>query len=189
MTMHTRLITAALGAALPAAAGCGSKDAEAFRNLEKDRFLVKTEKAARRDLRDFLVLSGSVKALDQADLYPRVAGKLLKNLVKEGDRVARDQAVALIERDEVGAVYEPAPVPSTLAGVIGRVYQDVGASVTPQTPIALVVSQGKVRVAVDLPERYIGKARAGQEDPPASPPVGHHGQPERNHGIAGQGEA
>jgi len=46
--------------------------------------------------------------------------------------------------------------------VIGRIYQDSGANVTPQTPIALVVSQGKVRVVVDVPERYIGKVYVGQ---------------------------
>jgi RND family efflux transporter MFP subunit len=105
---------------------------------------------------------GSVKAMDEAVLYPRVAGKLLRNLLTEGDAVKKDQPVALVERDEPGVVYEPAPVPSTLNGVIGRMYQDSGANVTPQTPIALVVSQGQVRVVVDVPERYIGKVYLGQ---------------------------
>ena len=76
--------------------------------------------------------------------------------------MAKDQSVALIERDEVGAVYEPAPVPSTLNGVIGRMYQDSGASVTPQTPIALVVNQEQVRVVAEVPERYAGKVFMGQ---------------------------
>ncbi|HOI43410.1 MAG TPA: efflux RND transporter periplasmic adaptor subunit, partial [Elusimicrobiales bacterium] len=103
-----------------------------------------------------------VRALDEATLYPRAAGKLLRNLLREGDPVKKDEAVALVERDEVGVVYEPAPVPSTLTGVVGRVYQDTGANVTPQTPIALVVDQSKVRVEVDVPEKYIGKVYRGQ---------------------------
>lgn len=139
------------------AAGCRNKEAEALNSLEKDRFLVKTERAATRSLEEYILLTGSVKAMDEATLYPRTPGKLLKNLLKEGDPVTKDQAVALIERDEPGVVYEPAPVPSTLTGVVGRVYQDIGASVTPQTPIALVVNQGMVRVAVDVPEKYVGK--------------------------------
>ena len=143
-------------------AGCRDKDLEAFTAIEKDRFLVKTEKAGIRDIEDYLTLVGSVKAMDEAVLYPRVSGKLLKNLLTEGDQVKKDQTVALIERDEPGVVYEPAPVPSTLDGVVGRVYQDSGASVTPQTPIALVVSQGRVRVVVDVPERYAGKVYMGQ---------------------------
>lgn len=145
------------GAAAALASGCRNKEVEAFNKLEKDRFLVKTEKAQVRNLEEYILLTGSVKAMDEATLYPRISGKLLKNLLKEGDPVKKDEAVALIERDEVGTVYEPAPVPSTLAGVVGRVYQDTGASVTPQTPIALVVNQGMVRVAVDVPEKYIGR--------------------------------
>lgn len=137
--------------------GCKNKELEAFNNLEKDRFLVKTEKVQVRNLEEYILLTGSVKAMDEATLYPRISGKLLKNLLKEGDPVKKDEAVALIERDEVGTVYEPAPVPSTLTGVVGRVYQDIGSSVNPQTPIALVVNQGMVRVAVDVPEKYSGK--------------------------------
>lgn len=151
-----------LAAAAALAAGCKNKELEAFNNLEKDRFLVKTEKARVKNIEDYLILVGSVKAMDEAVLYPRVSGKLLKNLLTEGDAVTKDQAVALIERDEPGVVYEAAPVPSTLTGVIGRVYQDSGASVTPATPIALVVSQGSVRVVVDVPERYVGKVFMGQ---------------------------
>ncbi len=144
------------------AAGCRNKDADALNSLEKDRFLVKTEKAQVRSLEEYILLTGSVKALDEATLFPRTSGKLLRNLLKEGDPVKKDETVALIERDEVGVVYEPAPVPSTLTGVIGRIYQDTGASVNPQTPIAMVVDQSKVRVAVDVPEKYIGKVFQGQ---------------------------
>ena len=157
-----KMLVLALAAAAVSAAGCKNKDLEAFNTLEKDRFLVKTGKAEVRDIEDYLTLVGSVKAMDEAVLYPRVSGKLLKNLLTEGDAVTKDQAVALIERDEPGVVYEPAPVPSTLDGVIGRVYQDSGANVTQQTPIALVVSQGRVRVVVDLPERYVGKVYISQ---------------------------
>ncbi|MDA8242778.1 MAG: efflux RND transporter periplasmic adaptor subunit [Elusimicrobia bacterium] len=151
-----------LAAAAALAAGCRNKDADALNSLEKDRFLVKTEKAQVRSLEEYILLTGSVKALDEATLFPRTSGKLLRNLLKEGDPVKKDETVALIERDEVGVVYEPAPVPSTLTGVIGRIYQDTGASVNPQTPIAMVVDQSKVRVAVDVPEKYIGKVFQGQ---------------------------
>ncbi len=161
--MKTRIFILALAAVAVCAAGCKDKDLAAFNSMEKDRFLVKAEKAQIKDIEDYLTLVGSVKAMDEAVLYPRVAGKLLRNLLTEGDAVKKDQAVALVERDEPGVVYEPAPVPSTLNGVIGRIYQDSGANVTAQTPIALVVSQGQVRVVVDLPERYMGKVFMGQQ--------------------------
>lgn len=154
---NMKILIFILTVAAALASGCRNKEVEAFNKLEKDRFLVKTEKVQVRNLEEYILLTGSVKAMDEATLYPRISGKLLKNLLKEGDPVKKDEAVALIERDEVGTVYEPAPVPSTLTGVVGRVYQDIGASVNPQTPIALVVNQGMVRVAVDVPEKYIGK--------------------------------
>jgi multidrug efflux pump subunit AcrA (membrane-fusion protein) len=160
--IKNKLFILALAAAA-SAGGCKNKDLEAFNSLEKDRFLVKTEKAQVKDIEDYIILVGSVKAMDEAVLYPRVAGKLMRNLLTEGDAVKKDQPVALVERDEPGVVYEPAPVPSTLNGVIGRMYQDTGANVTPQTPIALVVSQGQVRVVVDVPERYVGKVFMGQQ--------------------------
>ncbi len=151
-----------MAAASLGASGCRNKAAEALNNLEKDRFLVKTEKAQTRDLEEYILLTGSVKALDEATLYPRTSGKLLRNVLREGDPVKKDETVALVERDEPGVVYEPAPVPSTLTGVIGRIYQDTGANVTPQTPIAMVVDQSKVRVAIDVPEQYISKVFQGQ---------------------------
>lgn len=156
------LFLGSLALALTLGSACRNKEVEAFNKLEKDRFLVKTEKAQLRSLTRYILLTGSVKAMDEATLYARTPGKLLRNLLKEGDPVKKDEPVALVERDEVGVVYEPAPVPSTLTGVVGMIYQDTGADVTPQTPIALIVDQTRVRVAVDVPEKHIGRTAVGQ---------------------------
>ena len=131
-------------------------------NVPMDVFVVQTEKVQLRDLKRQLLMSGNVKALEEATLYPRVSGKLLKNVLKEGDAVKRNQTVSLIERDEVGAVYEPVVVPSTITDVDGRVYLDPGENVTTTTPVALVVNQSTVRIEVDVPERYIGDLHKGQ---------------------------
>lgn len=160
--MKANIFILVLAVAAASVAGCKNKDLETFNNLEKDRFLVKIGKAQVKDIENYITLVGSAKAMNEAVLYPRVAGKLLRNLLTEGDPVKKDQAVALIEHDEPGVVYEPAPVRSTLDGTIGRIYQDSGVDVTPQTPIALVVSQGRVRVVVDMPERYTAKIFMGQ---------------------------
>ncbi len=130
--------------------------------VARDVFLVKKETVQTRDLKHELLMSGSIKALEEATLFPRVEGKLMRNLLREGDKVKKNQTVSLIERDEVGAVYEPVLVPSTITGVVGRVYLDPGANVTRTTPVALVVNQEKVRIAVDIPERYIGEIFKGQ---------------------------
>ncbi len=131
-------------------------------DVPMDVFVVQTETVQNRDLKQELLMSGNVKALEEATLYPRVSGKLMKNLLREGDPVKRNQTVSLIERDEVGAVYEPVVVPSTITGVVGRVYLDPGENVTTTTPVALVVNQSTVRIEVDIPERYIGDLHKGQ---------------------------
>lgn len=140
----------------------GRDKTTALDSVERDVFVVKVEKVQKRDLKHQLLMSGSIKALEEATLFPRVEGKLLKNLLREGDPVRKGQTVSQIERDEVGAVYEPVVVPSTITGVVGRVYLDPGANVTRSTPIALVVNQKTVRIAVDIPERYIGEIYKGQ---------------------------
>lgn len=128
-----------------------------------DSFPVTAETLSRKSLEDVLVIVGSLKAKDEAALYSRVSGKLLENLVKEGEKVKKGQAVALVERDEVGVKFEPAPVPSTLDGVVGRIYLDRGTNVTLNTVVALVVDNSELLVQGDVPESYSGKVAVGQE--------------------------
>ncbi|MCX7905193.1 MAG: efflux RND transporter periplasmic adaptor subunit [Elusimicrobiales bacterium] len=130
--------------------------------VNEDVFYVRVEKVSRRDLRKEIILFGSIKGKDEAIIYPRISGKLVKNLVREGDYVKKDEFIALVKKDEVGSIYEPSPVPSTLGGYVGKVYQDEGSDVSPITPIALVVDQSSVRVQCDVPEKYISKIKIGQ---------------------------
>ena len=102
-----------LAASLPLWCACGKKPDAAAR---LDTFPVKTVPAQRRDLEETILLVGSIKAKYEATLFSRVPGKLKENLLKEGEAVSKGQAVALVERDEVGVRFEPAPVPSTSGG-------------------------------------------------------------------------
>ena len=136
--------------------------AKVLKQVNTDVFSVSVEKPEYRDLKHQLLTSGSLKALEEAVIYPRVSGKLLKNILREGDKVKKGQTISLIERDEVGAKYEPVVVPSTINGVVGRIYLDPGANVITSTPVALVVNQDTIRIAVDIPERYIGELSKGQ---------------------------
>lgn len=140
-----------------------NKEKTELEKLETDRFTVETETVSLRDIKQELLLNGSVKAWEEAVIFPRIDGKLRENVLKEGDSVKRNQTIALIERDEVGAVYEPVIVPSTIAGVIGKTYLDPGANITRSTAIAMVVNQQAVRIIIDIPERYVGKIHIGQE--------------------------
>lgn len=157
--MISRRELGAILLALTAAAGCKKE----IPPPAVETFPVRVEPAAKRTLEDALILVGSLKAKDEATVFSRAPGKLKEYLVKEGDPVRKDQTIAFVERDEVGVRFEPAPVPSTLNGVIGRVYLDRGANVTLNTPIALVADVSAVIAKADVPERYAGRVRTGQD--------------------------
>jgi multidrug efflux pump subunit AcrA (membrane-fusion protein) len=145
--------------ALPLFGACGKKKDAAAR---LDTFPVKTVLAQVRGLEETIILVGSIKAKDEATLFSRVPGKLQENLLREGAAVRKGQAVSLVERDEVGVRFEPAPVPSTLNGTVARIYLDRGQDVTLQTPVALVVDADEIIVRAEVPERYSGRASVGQ---------------------------
>jgi len=146
-------------AALSLLNACGGKKEAAAR---LDTFPVKTAPARIRDLEETIILVGSIKAKDEATLFSRVPGKLKENLLKEGEPVRKGQAVSLVERDEVGVRFEPAPVPATIDGTVARVYLDRGENVTPQTAVALVVDQSEIIARAEVPERYAARASVGQ---------------------------
>jgi multidrug efflux pump subunit AcrA (membrane-fusion protein) len=125
-------------------------------------FPVNVEKAARRPLEETLAFVGSLKARDEAVLFSRVPGKLMSYPLKEGSPVSKGDTVALVERDEVGVDYKPAPVPSPLNGLVARTYLDKGANVKDDTPLALVIDPTEILARADIPERYAGKIHTGQ---------------------------
>lgn len=144
---------------LLASIACGKKEAV---TVPLDAFPVRVTPVRRQTVEEVLTLVGTVKAKDEATLFSRVSGKLVENLVKEGDRVKIDQPVSLVRRDEVGVEYKPAPVLSTLNGMVGRVYLDRGAEVGLNTPVVLVVDDSVMLVRAEVPERYAGRIAAGQ---------------------------
>ena len=157
--MKIRFCVVGMLLALLSAVGCHRSEKN---DARLETFPVRVEGVTKRNLEETLTLVGTIKARDEATLFSRVPGKLLKNLAREGDRIAKNAPVALVERDEVGVKFEPAPVPSTLTGIVARVYLDRGADVTLTTPIALVVDQGEVLAKAEVPERYAGRVALKQ---------------------------
>ncbi len=123
---------------------------------------VRVMSVERGDLKETLFYVGDIKAKDEAVVYPKVTGKIVAKLKGEGDKVSKDEAIAYVDRDEVGFNFEKAPVKSPIKGIVGKVYVDVGTNVSPQTPIGLVVSMDAVKVKIDIVERDLPKVKVGQ---------------------------
>jgi len=143
--------------------GCGKSDTAKARSQIVQTIPVKTMKVTLNDLIKTLDYADSIEAQDQAEVFPKVSGKIIEKLKEDGSTVAKGDVIAYIDRDEVGLKFEKAPVESPLTGIIGRVHVDIGTSVTPQTPIALVIDIDKVIIALDIPEKYLPLINISQE--------------------------
>ncbi len=139
--------------------GCQPK-----RELEKapEVIPVKVLKVELKEILEALEYTGNIKAQDEAVVYPKVSGKIMEKVKVDGSAVNKGETIAYIDRDEVGLKFEKAPVESPLAGIVGRVYVDIGQNVTAQTPIALVVDMDKVKIDLDTPEKYLPRVSLSQ---------------------------
>lgn len=141
-------------------AGCQQK----VERVKPDEIIpVKVARVELRDLAEALEYVGNIKALDEAIVYPKVTGKISEKVKKDGSPVSKGEAIAYIDRDEVGLKFEKAPVESPLTGIVGRVYVDIGEDVSMQTPVALVVNMDKVKIDLGIPEKYLPRISLGQE--------------------------
>ncbi|MFA5337894.1 MAG: efflux RND transporter periplasmic adaptor subunit [Candidatus Omnitrophota bacterium] len=139
---------------------CGKKEAQ--KAEEKTAVPVQVREVKLQDIAQVLEYVGNIKAKDEAIIYPKVSGKVIEKVKEDGALVGKGEAIVYLDRDEVGLKYERAPVESTLNGIIGRVYVDIGSQVDPQTSIALVVSMDTVKIDLDIPEKYLSKISIGQ---------------------------
>ncbi len=141
--------------------GCGAnKDKTKYK---EEPIPVKIMKVKAQDLDKTLEYVGNIMGEDEAQVYPKVSGKIIEKVNREGDHVSKGDVIAYIDRDEVGLKFEKAPVESPLTGVVGRVYVDIGSSVNTTTPIALIANLDRAEIHLDIPEKYLPKISIGQE--------------------------
>jgi len=139
--------------------GCAPREAK---EKPREAIPVKVEKIKLQELYETLDYTGDIKAQDEAVIYPKVSGKIIEKVKEDGALIKKGEAICYIDRDEVGLKFQKAPVESTLTGILGRVYVDIGENVALASPIALVVSADKVKIELDIPEKYLPKVILGQ---------------------------
>ena len=131
---------------------------------------VKVQLVKTGPLTQTLDLTGDVEGIEEIDVYPKASGKLLDIKVEEGQRVKKDQLLARIDRDVEGVKFQPAEVIAPAKGIVGRVYLDQGARVSPPdpgpgmgTPILRIVNMDQVKVVVNVIEKDFSKIVLNQE--------------------------
>ena len=138
--------------------GCG----KIKKPIKESAIPVGVMEVVKGDLEEIIFYLGDIKAQEQIEVYSKVNGKLLENVVKEGQKISRGDVIAYIDRDEIGFQFEKAPVTSPIEGIVGSVYLDRGTSVSPQIAVAKIVDMDVVKIRINVTERDLPKVKEGQ---------------------------
>ncbi|MEW6101019.1 MAG: hypothetical protein AB1481_01855, partial [Candidatus Omnitrophota bacterium] len=79
--------------------GCSGKIEQEKAN---EAIPVRVVKVEMRSLEEALDYSGSIKAQDEAVVYPKVSGKVIEKIKEEGSQVEKGEVILYLDRDEVG---------------------------------------------------------------------------------------
>jgi multidrug efflux pump subunit AcrA (membrane-fusion protein) len=138
--------------------------------IEKTITPVEVQVVKKGSLTLSLNLIGDIKGKEEIDIFPKASGKLVQLKAREGDRVQKDQVVAVVDRDVDGLKYEQADVTSPISGIVTKRYLDEGAEVSPPSPgpgmgtaLIRVINMDQVKVVVNVVEEDLGKISLGQK--------------------------
>ncbi len=98
-------------------------------------------------------------------VLPTVAARFLRFTVKEGQRVQKDQVVALLDRSLPGLRYQEVKVLAPAPGRIHLMDLDPGTPVSPTTPLARIQETGPLKFTLYLPEVYHDALQPGDRVP------------------------
>lgn len=164
-----RALPLALLTALSVNIGCGPRTREETRAVQT----VAVVPARRADVIRTTNLIGTVIGDRQAAAMAQTAGRVASIARPEGSRVVKDEPVLYVLNDIPGMDYRPAPVRAPVAGVVGKVYVEVGQTVGPGTPVAMIADYSarvRVRASVnDADLQYVKVGAAGAIAVPAWP--------------------
>lgn len=107
-------------------------------------------------------LLGVVQGEEQALALPKFAGRVTEIVSPEGSRVSAGDPIVYVLNDIPGMDYKPGPVRSPVSGVVGKVYVEVGQTVSPSTPVAAVSRYAdRVKVRASVSDADVGFVRVG----------------------------
>lgn len=105
--------------------------------------------------------TGIVEAADKVQVNSKVAGRIIAVKVEEGDQVAKDEVIAVVDPEVTGQKFEPFEVTAPIAGKISTVFLDRGSYTSQAVPIVEIINDASVKVRVGLLEKDYSAARKG----------------------------
>jgi len=105
--------------------------------------------------------TGSLKGSREVMVYPTLPGKLIGYTLTDGAYVSKGGTVARIDRDVPGVSYEPVPVEAPISGRFFSMGLSPGEAVAPQRPLGHIAETSRLKLAFEVPEKYVSSVRQG----------------------------
>lgn len=127
------------------------------KNVEKEEtvYAVKTQTVEKKDLQEYLLLNGNVKADNTISVFPDIGGKLTNVPVSLGTYVQKGQLIAEVDPSTPGTIYEKSPVFAPIEGYITSLPLTQGTTVSTSTAIANIGNINRLQIEVKVPEGKI----------------------------------
>ena len=121
------------------------------------------ENVKKGDIAQILEYTGNIAGQEQVQVYPiEETGRLIKYLVKEGNRVSKGDVIALVDRSIKGMEFQSAKITSPISGTVAMLFLDKGAMVAPQISIAMIANMDRVKVEIQIVEKELTRIKKGQ---------------------------
>ena len=124
------------------------------------KFLVKADKVKLGEISEYIYTYGRVTGLEEAPVIPVMPGRIVSILKNEGDRVKKDEVIALLDREIPGVKTEYLQITAPIDGIITLINGKVGQMALQTQPFAYIVSE-KQAVEVGLSSEDLGKVQVG----------------------------
>lgn len=126
-------------------------------------FAVNTYKTFCGNLDEYLEFGGDVASVSAVDVFPDVAGKILRILVNVGESVSKNQILAYVDASRPGLNYSASPVRSPIAGRVISFTPAIGSTVSQAMPIAQVGNTDDLEIRASVSERFVSRIQKGQQ--------------------------
>jgi multidrug efflux pump subunit AcrA (membrane-fusion protein) len=114
---------------------------------------VNTAPVVAGDIERVLRYTGLVEPADRVEVTSKMSGRIVSVRVREGDDVAKDEVLAVIDPEITGQKFEAHEVTAPVAGRVSQVFLDPGAFVSQMVPIVELINDTSVKVVVGVLEK------------------------------------
>lgn len=149
-----------------------------YKPSQTSKVIYHTHKVDRQNIKVIITATGTVEPENRLEIKPPIAGRVDKILVKEGDKVKRDQILAWMSSTERAALldaarakgpkeveywkdlYRPTPIISPIDGTV--ILQSIEAGQTFTSSDAVFTLSNRLTVKAEVDETDIGSIKVGQ---------------------------